>query len=53
MSNLGCADEEASEDRSDRERSPTPSADTQTRHPKGAQLVVRKHYSSSQTTSDR
>ena len=36
MSNLGCVDEEAGEDRSDREYSPTPSADTQTRHPKGA-----------------
>ena len=36
MSNLGCVDEEAGEDRSDREYNPTPSADTQTRHPKGA-----------------
>ena len=53
MSNLGCADEEAGEDRSDREHSPTPSADTQTGHPRGARSAVRKRRSSSQTTSNR
>ena len=53
MSNLGCADEEAGEDRSDRGHSPTPSADTQTEHPRGARSAVRKHRSSSQTTSSR
>ena len=52
MSILGCADEEAARGRSDWEPSPTPSADTQTGHPKGARSVVRKHYSS-QTSSDR
>ena len=51
MSNLGYADEEAAGRSSDREPSPTPSADTQTGHPKGARLVVRKRYSS-QTSSD-
>ena len=34
MSSLGCADEEAAGDWSDRELSPTPSTDTQTGHPK-------------------
>ena len=53
MSNLGCADEKAGEDRSDMKHSPTPSADTQTGHPKGARSVVRKRYGSLQTTSDR
>jgi len=53
MSNLGCADEEAGEERSDRDHSPTPSAYTQAGHPRGARSVVRKRYSSSQTTSDR
>ena len=52
MSNLGCADEEVAGGRSDREPSPTPSADTQTEHPNGARSVVRKRYSS-QTSSDR
>ena len=53
MSNLGCADEEAGEDRSDREHSPTPSTDAQTGHPRGARSAVRKRRSSSQTTIDR
>ena len=53
MSNLGCADEEAAGERSDREHSPTPSVDTQAGHSKGARSVVRKRYGSSQTTSDR
>ena len=53
MSNVGCADEEAGEDRSDREQSPTPSVDTQTGHPRGARSAVRKCPSSSQPTSDR
>ena len=52
MSNLGYADEVAAGGRSDREPSPTPSADTQTGHPKGVRSVVRKRYSS-HTTSDR
>ena len=52
MSNLRCANEEAAVGRSDREPSPTPSADTQTGHPKGARSVVWKRYSS-QTSSDR
>ena len=53
MSDLGCADEEAGEDRSDREHSPTPSADTQAGHRRGARSAVRKCPSSSQPTSDR
>jgi len=53
MSNLGCADEEAAKERSDGEHSPTPSGGTQAGHPRGARSVVRKRYSSSQTTSDR
>ena len=53
MSNLGCADEEAGEDRSDREQSPTPSTDIQTEHSRGARSVARKRRSSSQTTSNR
>ena len=40
MSNLGCAEEEVGDDRSDREHSPTPSADTQAGHPRSAQSVV-------------
>ena len=50
---LGCADEEAGEERSDRDHSPTTSTDTQTGHPKGAWSAVRKRRSSSQTTSNR
>ena len=53
MSNLGCANEEAGEERSDGGHSPTPSADTEAGHPKSMRSVVRKRYSSSQTTSDR
>ena len=53
MSNLGCADEEADGEKSDREHSPAPSADTQAGHPKGARSVVRKRSSSSQATSDK
>ena len=53
MSNLGCADEEAGEDRSDMEHNPTPSTDTQTGNPRGARWAVRKRRSSSQTTSNR
>ena len=53
MSDLGCADEEAAGEKSDREHSPGPSADTQAGHPKGARSVVRKHSSSSQDTSNR
>ena len=53
MSNLGCADEEAGDDRSDREHSPTPSADTQNGNSRGARSVARKRRRSSQTTSDR
>ena len=49
---LGCADEEAAEEKSDREHNPTPSADTQTGHLKGTRSVVRKRYSS-QTSSDK
>ena len=47
MSNLGCADEEAGEGRSDRERSSIPSADTEAGHPKGVRSVARKRSSSS------
>ena len=53
MSNFGCADEEAAGEKSDGECSPTPSADTEAGHPKSMRSVVRKRYSSSQTTSDR
>ena len=53
MSNLGCADEEAGEGRSDRERSPTPSADTEAGHPKGVRSVARMCSSFSQATLDR
>jgi hypothetical protein len=53
MSNLGCADEEAGEGRSDRERSSIPSADTEAGHPKGVRSVARKRSSSSQATRDR
>ena len=53
MSILGCADEEAAKERSDRGVSPTLSMDTQTGHSKGARSVARKRRSSSQTTSDR
>ena len=49
MSRLGCADEEAAGERSDRELSP----DTQTKHPKGTRSVARKRRGSSQSTSDR
>ena len=35
MSNLGCADDEATGEKSDREHIPTPSVDTQAGHPKG------------------
>ena len=52
MSILGCADEEAAKERSDRERSPTPSIDTQTGHSRGARSVARKRRSSSQTAND-
>ena len=52
MFNLGCADKEAAEERNDGGQSPTPSADTQAGHPKGAWSVVRKRYGSSQTISD-
>ena len=53
MSDLGCADEEAAEEKSDGEHSSAPSAETQAGHPKGARSVVRKHSSSSQATSDK
>ena len=53
MFNLSCADEEAGEDRSDRERSPTPIAGTEARHPKGVWSMARKRSSSSQATCDR
>ena len=53
MSDLGCADEEAAGEKSDREHSPALSADTPAGHPKGAWSVVRKRSSSSQATSDR
>ena len=53
MSDLGCADEEAGEDRSDREHSPTLSADTQTERLRSTRSVARKRSSSSHTTSDR
>ena len=53
MSNFGCADEEATRERSDGERSPTPSADTEAGHPKGVRSMVRKRSSSSQATRDR
>ena len=53
MSSLGYADEEAAKEGSDRELSPTPSTDTQTRHTRGARSVARKRRGSSQTTSDR
>ena len=53
MYNLGCADEEVAGERSDRELGPTPSADTQTGHPKGTRSVARKRPSSSQTASDK
>jgi len=46
-------DEEASGERSDGERSPTPSADTEAGHPKGVQSMARKRSSSSQATRDR
>ena len=51
MSNLGCANEEAVEDRSDREHSSTPSAETQTGHPRGAWSAVRKRHSCSEMAS--
>ena len=51
--NLDCADEEAAGERSDRERSSTPSVDTEAGHPKGVRSVARKHSSSSQATRDR
>ena len=53
MSNLDCADEEAAGERSDRERSPTPSSNTEAGHPKGVWSVARKRNSSSQATRDR
>ena len=53
MNNFDCADEEEAGGRSDRDLSPTPSADTQTGHPKGTRSAARKRRSSSQTTSDR
>ena len=53
MSNLGCADEEVSGEKSDEEHIPAPSADTQAGHPKGTRSAVRKRSSSSQATSDR
>ena len=53
MYSLGCADEEAAGERSDRELGPNPSADTQTGYPKGTRSVARKRPSSSQTGSDR
>ena len=40
MSNLGCVDEEVAGEKSDREHSPAPSADTQAGHPRSAQSVV-------------
>jgi len=52
MSILGCADEEAAKEGSDRELSPTPSTDTQAGHSKGARSVARKRRSSSQTIGD-
>ena len=53
MDNFDYADEEETGGRSDRDLSPTPSADTQTGHPRGTQSAVRKRHSSSQTTNDR
>ena len=53
MSSLGCADEEAAGERSDRELSPTPGTDTQTGHPRGTRSTVRKRSGSLQTTSNR
>ena len=50
MYNLGCTDEKAAGERRDRELGPTPSADTQTGHPKGTRSVARKRPSSA---SDR
>ena len=50
MYSLGCADEEAAGERSDRDPSPTLSTDIQTRHPKGTRSVARKRPSSA---SDR
>ena len=52
-SNLGCVDEEAGEERSDRDHSPTPSTDTQNGHPRGTRSTVRKRSGSLQTTSNR
>ena len=52
MHSFDCADEEEDGERSDRGGSPTPSADTQTGHPRGTRSMVRKRCSSSQTTSD-
>ena len=53
MSNFGCADEEAAGEKSDGERSPTPSADTEAGHPKGVRSMARKRSSSSQATRYR
>ena len=53
MYSFDCADEEEAGERSDRELSPTPSTDTQTRHPRGTRSMARKHRSSSQTASDK
>ena len=53
MYSLGCADEEEAGERSDRDLSPTPSANTQTGHPRGIRSAVRKCRSSSHTISDR
>ena len=49
------ADAEAREKTDDdgRERSASPSEDTQSGHPKGTRSVARKRRSSSQTTNDR
>ena len=53
MNKFDCADEEEAGGRSDRDLSPTPSADTQTGYPRGTRSAVRKHRISSQNTSDR
>ena len=53
MNKFDCADEEEAGGRSDRDLSPTPSADTQTGHPRGTRSAVRKHRGCSQTTADR
>ena len=53
MNNFDCADEEEAGGRSDRDRSPTPSIDTQNVHPRSTRTAARKRPSSSQTVSNR